>query len=58
VIEKIRSYAKNEAIGFTHHARIQMYKRKIEASEVLQCLVSGKIIEEDENLWIEHKKRK
>ena len=98
MIEKIRNSAEKENIEFTHHARTQMYKRNIFATEVRQCLLNGEIIEEyrddkpypsflicakldqkylhvvcavageqlfiittyypDENLWIDHHKRK
>jgi predicted transcriptional regulator len=46
VIERIKELAKKEAIEFTHHARTQMYKRKIGSTEVKQTLVNGEIIEE------------
>jgi len=49
VIERIRELAKKEAIEFTHHARTQMYKRKIDSTEVKQCLLNGGIIEEYED---------
>jgi hypothetical protein len=46
VIKRIRELAKKEAIEFTHHARTQMYKRKIVSTQVKQCLLNGGIIEE------------
>ncbi len=46
MIERIKELAKKEAIEFTHHARTQMYKRKIDSFEVKQCLLYGGIIEE------------
>ena len=46
MIERIKELAKKEAIEFTHHARTQMYKRKIKSFEVKQCLLNGGIIEE------------
>jgi len=46
VIERIRKLAEKEAIEFTYHARTQMYKRKIDSTEVKQCLLNGEIIEE------------
>ena len=46
MIEKIKGLAKKEAIEFTHHARTQMYKRKIDSAKVKQSLLDGEIIEE------------
>ena len=46
MIEKIKKLAKEGAIQFTHHARTQMYKRKISSTDVQQCLLNGEIIEE------------
>ncbi|MFA4957131.1 MAG: DUF4258 domain-containing protein [Candidatus Methanoperedens sp.] len=46
MIKRIRELAKTGAIEFTHHARTQMYKRKIESTEVKKCLLNGEIIEE------------
>jgi hypothetical protein len=46
VIERIKELAKKEAIEFTHHARTQMYKRKIDSIKVKQSLLYGEIIEE------------
>lgn len=46
MIERIKELAKKEAIEFTHHARTQMYKRKIGSTEVKQSLLNGEIIEE------------
>ena len=46
MIDRIRELAKKEAIEFTHHARTQMYVRKIDTSDVKQCLLNSEIIEE------------
>jgi len=46
LIERIIELAKKGDIEFTHHARTQMYKRKIDTSKVKQCLITGRIIEE------------
>lgn len=46
MIGRIRELAKKECIEFTHHARAQMYARKINSADVKQCLLDGEIIEE------------
>ncbi len=46
MIDRIRDFAKKERIEFTHHARAQMYARKINSADVKQCLLDGEIIEE------------
>ncbi len=46
VIDSIRKLAKKESIEFTRHARTKMFERGIESTEVKQCLLSGKMIEE------------
>ncbi len=46
MIKRIRGLAEKKAIEFTHHARTQMYSRKIDSAEVRRCLLDGEIIEE------------